>query len=127
MNLANEKGRGEQYLYALYIKGEPEHILETGKKSFDQGMNPHYRIDVLRDLGPNIKIGILNGYNVASQDWIRLRKSNIGDDSLFKAKIESLGKLHYLYIRDLGVWKVDGLVVDKQSTTIQITHVELAK
>jgi hypothetical protein len=119
---SNQSGESKPNLLAFYFNDDPEKVREKGELSFSQGMNPHYRIEVVRNLGPNMKIGLLYSFNVEKQIWTQLRKFNIGDDMLYKAKQESLSKPHYLYIKDLGVWKVDGLIAEKDSTMIQITR-----
>ncbi len=124
MNHTNENNKETYALYAWFIKGDPKYVEETGKISVTQGINPNYRIEVLKDIGPNTKIGILSSFNIHNKDWDKLCESNIMEDTFYKAKQESLGKLHLLYIKDFGVWKVDGLSVDKKSVTIQITQFE---
>ena len=113
--------KGEQLLYAFYFKVELDKVQETGERSIAQGMHPHYRIKVLKDIGPNMKIGLLYAYNIHKQDWERLTEMNIRDDSLFRARHEGLGKSHFVYVENSGVWKVDGLDVDEDSATIQIS------
>ena len=124
MNFTSLKNKETNFLYGWYIKGNHQYVQETGEKAVTQGINPHYRIEVLKDIGPNTKIGILSSFNVNNKDWDKLCESNIMEDTFYKAKQESLGKLHFLYIKDLGVWKVDGLSVDEKSATIQITRFE---
>lgn len=122
MEQTNQKDESKPTLFAFYFNDEPKKVQEKGELSFSQGMNPHYKIEVKRNLGPNMKIGILYSFNVEKQIWTQLRKFNIVDDMLYKAKQESLSKVHYLYIKDLGVWKIDGLIAEKESTMIQITR-----
>ena len=124
MTHTNENNKETYALYAWFIKGDPKYVEETGKISVTQGMEPHYKIEVLKDIGPKIKIGLLFGFNIHTKNWDQLCEDNISDDILYKAKQESLGKSHFLYIKDFGVWKVDGLSVDEKSATIQITRVE---
>ena len=124
MNHTNENNKETYTLYAWYIKGDPQYVEETGKISVARGMEPHYKIEVLKDIGPKIKIGLLFGFNIHTKNWDQLCEDNISDDILYKAKQESLGKSHFLYIKDFGVWKVDGLSVDEKSATIQITRFE---
>jgi hypothetical protein len=123
MNPSNEKGEDEKLLYAFYFKVEPSKILETGEKSIAQGMHPHYRIKVLKDIGANMKIGLLYAYNIKKQGWEPLNAMNIQDDSLYGARQGGLGKSHFVYVEDAGVWKVDGLDVDEDAATIQISKV----
>lgn len=122
MNPSNEKGKGEQLLYAFYFKVELDKVLETGEKSIAQGMHPHYRIKVLKDIGPDMKIGLLYAYSIQKQEWVPLNEMNIRDDSLYRAKQEGLGRSHFVYVENSGVWKVDGLDVDEDAATIQITR-----
>jgi hypothetical protein len=119
----NEKeSKPPMLLYGWYYEGEPKSILEKGKQSESQGMFPHYRIEVKKNLGPDIKMGVLSGYNAGSKEWFQLKESNIGGDNLYKAKKESLAKNHFLYLKGFGLWKVDGLSVDAVSAVIQITR-----
>ena len=124
MILTSSKIKETSFLYAWYIKGDPQYVQVTGEKAVTQRMNPHYRIEVLKDIGPNTKIGILSSFNIHNENWDKLCESNIMEDTFYKTKQESLGKLHFMYIKDFGVWKVDGLSVDKKSATIQITRFE---
>lgn len=125
MTLDGKEGKPPVLLYGWYYKGEPNNVLEKGKQSEEQGMYPHYRIEVKKNIGPDIKMGVLSGYDAGTKEWFQLKESNISGDSLYKAKKESLAKNHFLYIKGFGVWKVDGLSVDQISTTIQITRFNL--
>jgi hypothetical protein len=121
MNPSDEKGKDEKLLYAFFFKVEQEKVQQIGERSIAQGMHPHYRIKILKDIGPDMKIGLLYAYSIHKQDWERLTEMNIRDDSLYRAKQEGLGKSHFVYVEDSGVWKVDGLDVDEDSATIQIS------
>jgi hypothetical protein len=121
MNPLDNKGKDEKLLYAFYFKVAQEDVIKTGEKSIAQGMHPHYRIKVLKEIGPKMKIGLLYAYSIHKQDWERLTEMNIRDDSLYRAQQEGLGKSHFIYVENSGVWKVDGLDVDEDSATIQIS------
>lgn len=122
MNPSGEKGRDEKLLYAFYFKVAQEEVMKTGERSIAQGMHPHYRIKVLKEIGPSMKIGLLYAYSIHKQDWERLTEMNIRDDTLYRARQEGLGKSHFIYVENSGVWKVDGLDVDEDSATIQISR-----
>jgi hypothetical protein len=125
MNSETDDKEPDELLYGWYYKGEPEAVLEKGRQSEKQGMFPHYRVKVKSNIGAFIKIGILFVYEPRIKKWIHLREKNIQNDTLYKAKIQSLSKSNYLYIKGLGVWRVDGLSIDNISTVIQITRVNL--
>jgi len=109
-------------LTGWYYKDEPISMLEKGKQSEEQGIYPHYGIEVRKNIGPDIIIGVLSGYDAGTKEWFQLKESNISGDSLHKAKKESLAKNHFLYIKGFGIWKVDGLSVDEKKTVVQITR-----
>lgn len=86
MNHTNKNNKETYALYVWYIKGDTQYVEETGKILVAQGMEPHYKIEVLKDIGPKIKIGLLFGFNIHSKNWDQLCESNISDDTLYKAR-----------------------------------------
>ena len=121
MNNSEEKEKTTLLMYGWYFKGSPEEVTEKGEKSESQGMFPHYRIEVKTNIGPDIRMGVLSGYNAGTKEWSQLNSRNIHDDSLYKSRQEGLGRNHYIFIQGFGLWKVDGLVVDDDSAILQIT------
>jgi hypothetical protein len=121
MNPLKEKGK--DVLHAFYFKVAQSDVLKTGEQSIAQGMHPHYRIKVLKDIGSDMKIGLLYAYNIQKQAWEPLNAMNIQEDSLYRAQQESLGKSHFVYVENEGVWRVDGLDVDEDAATIQISKI----
>jgi hypothetical protein len=121
MNDSSKKNETELLLYGWFFPGDPQSVFERGKQSENQAMYPHYMIEVKTNIGPDVKLGLLYGYDAGKREYTSLRERNISGDILHKTIRESLGKNNYLYLKGFGVWKVDGLSVDSVSATIQIS------
>lgn len=122
-SLEDEK---EYYFFAWFSRGDSKHVNEIGKFYYDSEIYPHYKIEVTDSKGTTTKIGTLYGFQFQTKKWIKLNRSIMSDDTLYRT---FFGKKEeaYLFVADFGVWKVDNISLDEVTATIQITQVEMTE